>query len=559
MREKLLQTAGLDIRLQVERRNREPEMNIACYPISILPHTSRLFLDYTERREPLRPFYSVSPYSNDWMTGPAPLSAETRARAADLLAAQNRAFGAGQQALENIERLRNGANAVVTGQQVTLFGGPLFTLFKAATAIRKAQDATRAGHPHVPIFWLATEDHDLAEANHVSFPARRELRRVEVAAPHHAGEPVGGVALGDGIKAALDQAAELVGFSPALELLEQAYQPDATFGSAFARWIAAVFAEQGLIVIDASSREWHALGADVLRKAITEADTLQDALTARDALLAEQGYHSQVLVSKQSSLLFLLDAESGARIPLRRTDAGTWTAARKSYTDADLLAILDTEPERISPNALLRAVFQDSILPTSAYIGGPAEIAYFAQSQVVYEQILGRTTPVLPRLSATLVEPAVASLLEQHEVSVDEILSSRPVELAQKLGARAIPVEGKRKLASAGNALDEELNALTAYMHSLDPGVGRAADVSASKMRYQMNRLRRIAANFQLQKEASLLRHAEAMFLSIFPGQHPQERIVGASYFLGRYGDSLPALLVEHAAQECPGHKAIYL
>ena len=125
--------------------------------------------------------------------------------------------------------------------------------------------------------------------------------------------------------------------------------------------------------------------------------------------------------------------------------------------------------------------------------------------------------------------------------------------------ARAIPIEGKRKLASAGNALDEELTALTAYMHSLDPGLGRSSDVSASKMRYQMNRLRRIAANFQLQREASLTRHAQALFLNIFPDQHPQERIVGAAWFLSRYDTFIPEVLVEHAAQECPGHKALFL
>jgi bacillithiol synthase len=178
---------------------------------------------------------------------------------------------------------------------------------------------------------------------------------------------------------------------------------------------------------------------------------------------------------------------------------------------------------------------------------------------VLYDAILGRTTPVIPRLSTTLIEPSVATILARHELSLDDILGSHPDDLAQRLGARSMPIEGKRKLAAAGNALDEELTTLTQWMRALDPGLGRSADVSASKMRYQMNRLRRLAANYQLQTEASLRRHIDALYLNLFPDQHPQERIIGAVAYLARYGDSLVPELIEQASQECPGHKAIFL
>ena len=129
---------------------------VECYPISILPHSSRIFLDFAEHREPLLPFFPLSPYSNGWMLHRSPLSDAARERLAGILEAQNREFGAGEEVFANIAAVRRGANAVVTGQQVTLLGGPLYTLFKAATTVRKAHDATAAGHPHVPIFWLAT-------------------------------------------------------------------------------------------------------------------------------------------------------------------------------------------------------------------------------------------------------------------------------------------------------------------------------------------------------------------------------------------------------------------
>jgi bacillithiol biosynthesis cysteine-adding enzyme BshC len=537
-------------------------MKTECYPISLLPGLSRLFLDYAERREPLTPSYPASAYSTDWMTTRPVLSPAGRETLCDLLDQQNRSFGAAGPVFENIARLRNGASAVVTGQQVTLFGGPLFTILKAATTIRKAKDASIAGSPHVPVFWLATEDHDLAEADHITFPDRHELKTLRLAAEAGNGSAAGKVTLGKGIEDLLAQVAEILGPGPLLDQLSACYREGQSLGHAFAQFISQTFAAQGLVVMDASSRAFHALGSNVLRQAIVRADELRVALNDRDQQLAAAGYHSQVLVPALSSLLFLFDSTTGARVPLRRTADGGWHAARQSYSTTELLTILDAEPERLSPNALLRPVFQDSILPTAAYVGGPSEVAYFAQSQVLYERILGRTTPVLPRLSATLIEPAIANLLSRYDVSLSDVIQSGlkdPLELAQRLGARSISAIGKRKLAAAGNALDTELSALATYMHSLDPGLGRASDVSGSKMRYQMNRMRRLAANYELRQDQTLGRNAGLMALNLFPNRHPQERLLGAAWFLSRYGEALPELLVEQAGQQCPGHKAIWL
>ena len=532
-----------------------------CYPIAILPGLSKLFLDFADRREALAPFYAASAYSTDWMAPQPVLPPAQRETLCDLLEQQNRSLAASDAVFENIARLRGGAGAVVTGQQVTLFGGPLFTILKAATAIRKAKDASVAGTPHVPIFWLATEDHDLAEADHVTFPNRHELSKLSLGSTSVNTAAVGSLTLGNSIEGLLEQAAEILGPGPFLDQLVACYRPGQTLGQAFGRLISSVFAAHGLIVVDAAARGFHTLGRDVLRQAVVRADELRVALTDRDQQLAAAGYHSQVLVSPSSSLLFLFDNESGARVPLRRATDGSWQAARQHYSTQELLAVLDETPERLSPNALLRPIFQDSILPTAAYIGGPAEVAYFAQSQVLYDRILGRTTPVLPRLSATLIEPAIAALLARHEVSLPDVIQSAlkdPLELSQRLGARSISVVGKRKLAAAGNALDTELSALATYMHSLDPGLGRAADVSSSKMRYQMNRMRRLAANYELRQNQSLSRDAGLIALNLFPDRHPQERILGAAWFLSRY-DDLSHLLVEQAGQQCPGHKALWL
>jgi bacillithiol biosynthesis cysteine-adding enzyme BshC len=454
---------------------------------------------------------------------------------------------------------------VATGQQVGLFGGPLFTPLKAATALTRGRQATAAGRPHAAIFWLATEDHDFAEINHVVIPARRELRTLRYSSAPEAPRPVGGIVLDDSINPLLDEAQGLLGNSDAMDALAAAYKPGRTFAQAFAEFYSKVFAAQGLLMLDASGREFHSMGAPVLSAAIERADELHLALLDRNRELEATGYHAQVAVMPQSSLLFLIDEHTGARVALKRTVPGAqepnglWQAGNRRFSTADLLGILAVEPERISPSALLRPVFQDFLLSTSAIVGGPAEIAYFAQSAVLYERILNRVTPALPRFSATLVEPAIGKLLRQHKLTLERVLAEPGTSLAQSLAAQVMPDEEKRELAAAGTALDGELTALISWMRSLDAGLGRSAETAASKMRYQMSRLRRLAANFQLQREAQLSRHAGAISMALYPGGVLQDRVHGAAYYFARYGFGLAEDLTTQAASSCPGHTVMWL
>jgi bacillithiol synthase len=535
-----------------------------CFPITVAPGLSRLFLDYCAGDVAVRPFYASLPPDAQWSAaGGAPVPAHWP-ELVRLLAEQNPA-AAGSAAATALEALGEGAGSVVTGQQVGLFGGPLFTPFKAATALVRARQATAAGRPHAAIFWLATEDHDFAEINHVTFPAGRELRKLEYSVAPDAPRAVGGIVLDDSITPLVDQAWELLGASDAMEALAAAYKPGNTFAQAFRMFYAQVFAAQGLLILDAGGRAFHRMGAPVLRAALEDADGLHAALLQRNGELETAGYHAQVDVGAQNSLLFLVDENTGARMALKRIKpsaeepAGLWQAGRQSYSTADLEGILDAEPERISPSALLRPVFQDFLLSTSLIVGGPAEIAYFAQTAVLFQRILGRVTHAQPRLSATLVEPAIGDLLRRHELTLERVFTENPASLAKLLAARSMPIEGKRKLAAAGTALDAELTTLLDWMGQLDPGLGRSAETAASKMRYQMNRLRTLAANFQLQREASLGRHADALCQALYPGGALQERLHGAAYYFARYGFELAEEITAQAGNTCPGHTALWL
>src|ERR1700733_3845802 len=541
-------------------------MSSECYPIAILPNVSKIYLDYlamadSPKDAAIRQWFGAEPFAGRWI-GNA-VAVKDPGALADLLEQQAVGFGASEGAKANIAKLRAGAKAVVTGQQVVLFGGPLFTILKAATAVARAREATKAtGVEHVPVFWMATEDHDLAEVDQVSLLTKTsvETLRLGLKVPHAV--PVGAVVPGAELETVLERASELLEFAPVSEWLREGYAPldgqRPTLALAFGRLMARIFANEGLVVMDASTRGFHALGEETLRYAIEHAAELQTALISRSEELVKAGYHAQVLVAEGGSLLFLLDDTTGERVALRRNGNGQWKAGGKSYSTAELLGILETAPERLSPNALLRAVFQDTVLPTAAYVGGPAEIAYFAQSAVLYEAILGRITPVLPRLSATLLEPAIAAVMDKDEVQLPEAMTTAEA-LAQRLGARAMPIEEKRKLAAVGNALDQELGALTKYLSGMDASLGRTAEVSGSKMLYQMNRLRRRAAQFELQKQTSLKKHAAAITLNVFPDGHPQERVVAGVWFIARYGDGLVERLVGVAGNQCPGHVVVRL
>ncbi|MDQ2835025.1 MAG: bacillithiol biosynthesis cysteine-adding enzyme BshC [Acidobacteriota bacterium] len=571
-------------------------MSVECFPITVLPHVSPLYRDFlaladTPGDASIRRWYGAAPFtsgarrprsSSSEAENQLPIhwtaSGEQAARTpqhanalADLLEEQAALFHASAAAIANIDKLRSGARAVVTGQQVVLFGGPLLTFLKAATAIARAREASAAtGIPHVPIFWMATEDHDLAEVDQVSLLTKFSVETLHANLKVARALPVGGVSLhpkfASGFEAVMDHAAELLEHTSITEWLRECYTSQQgeppTLALAFGRFIAKVFADQGLIVMDASTRGFHALGASTLRAAVEHAAELRQQLLARSQELVQAGYHAQVLVSDDSSLLFLLDETTGERVALKFSLSPEgdpqWKAGSRTFTSAELLAILDSTPERLSPNALLRPVFQDTLLPTAAYIGGPSEIAYFAQTSLLSQFILGRITPVLPRLSATLIEPAIAKIMDKDEVQLPDAMTT-PEALAQRLGARAMPIELKRRLAAVGNALEPELDALTQYLSGIDPTLGRAATVSSSKMQYQMNRLRRMAATFELQKEASLRKHADAITLNVFPNGHPQERVIAGVWFLSRYGEPLIDRLIQAASNQCPGHVVIRL
>ncbi len=445
---------------------------------------------------------------------------------------------------------------MVTGQQVALFGGPLFSLFKALTAIKLAAEATKSGSECVPVFWLATEDHDLAEVNHVTLlDGEGKLHRLATSSHDAQDAPVGRVRLGPEIESVVDAAAQLLGATDAAQFLRQSYRPGETLGSAFARLFSLLFRDSGIVLLDASDAELHRIAEPVYRGAALAAHDLTRDLLRRSKALEAAGYHAQVKVTASSTLLFQI--QNGARASVHLANGGFQVGKEKLASDA-LAARITALPELFSANVLLRPVVQDYLLPTLAYVGGPSEVAYFAQASVVYEELLGRVTPVVPRLSATLVEPRVKRLLDRYRLTLpDTFHGAEP--LRERLAKHSLPPDLDARFDSAAAVLSQSLDSVTGGLAEFDPTLAKAAERARSKMNYQLERLRGRAARAQLHRSELLSLHAEEIAAALYPNKGLQERTIGGVSFLARYGPGLLLGLYDAAVLDCPGHQVIAL
>lgn len=529
-----------------------------CISFRSIPHTSKLFLDFLSYAPELRRFFPHSPDIQHVasLAKTVPHGTEVHARVADALEKQNRAWGTSEQTLRNVQRLREGAHAVVTGQQVGLFGGPLLSFLKAASALALAQQLDRSGIPAVPVFWLATEDHDLAEVNQALLLTREfELAPFTANTVGTDGAPVANVRFAAGSDAMVAQAAELLGDSPAADVLRESYREGETLSNAFAKLYALVFGDRGLILLDPADPELHRIATPLLVEAIERAPELDEALLARNRELRDAGYHEQVKVTELSTPLFTL--VDGARVPVHRSN-GEFSIRKQRLSADELTGRIKQHPEDFNANVLLRPVLQDYLLPTLGYFGGPAEIAYFAQVGVVYEKLLGRVTPILPRLSATIIEPRIERLLNKYDVQLAELFHGE-CELRDCIAARSLPQTLKDDLLRARLAVEESMQRVSHSLQALDPTLVKAAAKSAAKMRYQLDRLEKRAARAELLRTEILGRHAAQIENALYPKKSLQEREIAAVYFLAKYGPELIDRLIEAAQARCPEHKILRL
>ena len=513
-------------------------MESHCISFREIPDTTKLFSSFLEDFQQVAAYYAHPPTEAgiDAAAREIQLDVSTRRVLVEVLREQNRLLGADSATEKNIDRLAAGAAAIVTGQQVGLFSGPAYTLYKAVSAINCAEQLTRRGTDAVPIFWLATEDHDLAEVNHSIWNARSGLGEYDLPGSEaDAGKRVGEIKLGQSVEPLVAAAAQVLegGFAGEIaRALRETYLAGETYGSAFGKLMVRLLAGRGVIFIDPLDARLHRLMAPVFQKALDQDELLRKSLLDRSKELEQRDFHAQVKVTRETTLLFC--TVQGRREAVR-SHGGKFYAGKASFSREELSSWIEKTPEDFSPNALLRPVIQDALLPTAAYIGGPAEVAYMAQAQVVYKQILGRMPAILPRESFTIVQPAVANLLEKYGLEIGDFFRGRQ-HLRKKMEAKSLPSDLARSFDAGEESLRRLLSSYEEPLKKLDPSLVGVLQSAESKMLYQFSKLKGKAAEAENFRTGVLDRHEPILLDSLYPHRGLQERSLCALPFLAEYG-----------------------
>ena len=530
-------------------------LSVETIPFDQIPQQTRLFLDYLKDPVALRRFYPEAVSFHYEVSNRRERVLENygsdRGAVCDVLERMNLAWSASDKTLANVRLLREAdCIAVVSGQQVGLFTGPLYTIYKALSAVKLAECMSQRGIKAVPVFWMATEDHDFPEVATAEFINRDCALSNVSASPelHPEGLPVGRVKLDDSLQSLirdLMSALPQTEFSDSLEkLLRDAYQTGRTYGEAFARVMSQLTGEQGLILLDPLDPQLKQLAAPLYAEAARRAQDIALAIVERSRELEAAGYHAQVAPSENSFPLFLHD-NKGARHALARTETGKYQTKgegqtapgepAREYSTDELADWALREPERFSPNVTLRAVVQDFLLPTVAYYGGAAEIAYFAQTAEVYRLLNRPVTPILPRASLTMVEKHTGRALERYGVRLTDFFAGVDHVVARVV-QEYLGKETSEAFDHTTKTFNDELDGLQEQLRRVDPTLAEALEKGRRKINYQIDGLRTRFQRAQLGRDEAVHRQIERAFDLLYPGKTLQERRINITSMLARHG-----------------------
>ena len=523
-------------------------MECTCIRHTELPHTTKLFADFVYHFDQVRRFYPHDPFD----TGSYAEAAAQIDFPADRRAALVAALRIQNSDSESLNRLAQpGTVAVVTGQQVGLFSGPAYTIYKALTAVKVARDLTDRGIPAVPIFWLATEDHDFAEVNQFwSFDAACHPVELTLQGYESAGQPVGGLVFDKYPTDDLRKALEDFAFGKDVsDLVEQSYRGGVTFGAAFSALLKRLLPAYGLLHIDPMLPAFRELATPAIRSAIAHAPELTTSLLQRNQELIAAGYHAQVHVEDHTSLVFLL--EGGRRIALKRS-GDQYIANGRRFSTNELM----DRAASLSPNALLRPVAQDTILPTVAYIGGPAELAYLAQSEVIYDKVLGRMPVALPRSGFTLLDPKSVKLMTRYQLRLQDFFHGED-HLRERIAARLVPASVSRVMTETHFTANAAIERLRAALVGFDPTLAAAMDNNTKKIEFQLSKMDRKIRREALLRDERAARDASSLYGLVYPNKHLQERLYSIVPFLAKHGLDLVDRIYENIQLDCPDHRLL--
>ena len=520
--------------------------------------------EYAFNFQKLSQLYAGDPAKPDsWRQAIARVHSQPRDPAiAGVIATQQAARGAPPRAQEAAARLADPRAVVIaTGQQAGVFGGPLFTLLKAATAIQLATKITREHNvPAVPVFWVDAEDHDWQEIRSCTIlDAEFQPKTITLPNVEGAGElPIAQLTLDDRINAAInDLLATLPTTDFTTELgdtIRRAYRPRAKMAEAFSTWIESILGPHGLVVFEAADPAAKSLAAPVFVRELESPGRTAALAASGGERLRALGHQPQVAPQEGSVSLFHLD---GARQPIRR-EGDQFFVGDTPVTLKSLLDEARTNPGRFSPNVLLRPLVQDTLFPTICYVSGPSELAYLGQLREVYEHFDIPMPLIYPRASATLIDGSASRFLNKHQMPLDALRSQDESALNQLLQSQ-LPPEIEESLKNAEDTLRGALQRVIDAMRALDPTLAGAAKTTMGKMEHDLKSLQGKVIQAAKRRDETLRRQFVRAQAQIFPLGHPQERTLTLVYFINRYGPCLVDTLLRTLPMELGRHWVVTL
>ncbi len=531
-----------------------------------IPRTTRLYQDYLYAFERVAQFYNEEGLSLDALARHArTISGQSFARneVAEALRERNLAAGATPATLENIERLRRPDSVVIiTGQQAGLFGGPLFTIYKALTAVKIAEHLRGVGINAVPLFWIASEDHDFEEINHTQVIDREgHLRRVVyTACPPREGKPVGQIEICEEIGTNID---ELLAALPESEFvsrlesdLRQCYVSGRDFAEAFGCLMMRLIGHHGIVLINPLDERLKMLAGEIYERALVRLPDFAASLVRQSASLETSGYHAQVHTGPEVVPLFAMDDGRRTALILRDDGRLALKGSSRSLDYDETVKCVRQCPDHFSPNVTLRPIVQDFLLPTAAIIGGAAEIAYFAQIRPGY-QLLDRPAPlILPRASLTLVEKRHAKTMTKFNLRLQDLFEGNEAVM-RRVVERSLDQETARTFDETEKSIAGQLDRLRTSLQAVDPTLAEALKGGREKILYQLQNLRTRFINNRSRRDEATHQQIERLTTQLYPHRNLQERELNVVFFLARYGYGLIDRLYEEIDPGCHDHRLV--
>ncbi len=517
---------------------------------SDIPKNQNLFLDYLYEFENVKEFYKHNFRDKDEYLPLFKKIVQSKTKRNFNLSAiiknqYNDAEKLSAKTTRNIELLeKENTIAIVTGQQLGILGGPLYTIAKILTAIRLSNQFSERfdDYKFVPVFWLEGDDHDFNEVRSINIlDNENQILNIgykDEISDDDAKQSIGNLVFDDSLNeffAKFDESLRETEFkNELLSKLTECYKVGKSFKQSFKDLLLWLFDEQGLIIFDPQDSKVKEILKPIFKKEVNDFAAHTQKLIQVSARL-EEIYHAQVKV-KPVNLFYHTDDGRYSVEPVE--EIYKLRRKRKQFTKDEILGEIDSAPYRFSPNVLLRPICQDYIFPTGFYIAGPSEISYFAQVTPLYDFYNIVTPIVYPRVSFTILEKNISSTLDKFDLTMNDIFLGLE-ELKEKVISNLSENNIENVFTESENDIELLFDKIKENLFAVDKTLIDVSGKTKEKIISTLNDLKTKAVKAQENKYETTIRQLTRISNLLYPNGNLQERELNFAYFYNKYGMEL--------------------